>query len=151
MSAKSVRVLGIGVRDENFFTLTSHVRVRKCIDPNAVPNSPSPPIPKFAGWAPRFPHNSGADNINMNLSPASSLLFVYAGKHPAQAPATAAPPLLFDHWCTGKYISTSLQNMPKGKTVSRVRPVPRQIQDIKPKRQLPRSEQAQDPNDDWWY
>eukprot|EP01082_Thalassiosira_pseudonana_P004956 g4447.t1 g4447 contig15:1050132-1051205(+) len=41
--------------------------------------------------------------------------------------------------------------MPKGKTVSRVRPVPRQIRDIKPKRQLPRSEQAQDPNDDWWY
>ena len=29
--------------------------------------------------------------------------------------------------------------------------MPRQIQDIKPKRQLPRSEQAQDPNDDWWY
>ena len=40
----------------------------------------------------------------------------------------------------------------KGKTISRAPATPRQIRDIKPARQLPRSDQSQqDGDDDWWY
>lgn len=42
--------------------------------------------------------------------------------------------------------------MVRGKTLSRARATPRQIRDIRPARQLPRSEPSQDDeNDDWWF